>query len=401
MTTGRDALLRPSAESAALNLLDYCRAHDWSGHDPYDALNSELLTTFRILDHKLPRLVLTQVLKRSPIDLRRLLRIPPTQNPKALALFLTSCVDLMKLGRGDGAQLAAALAERLSCLRSQPSRYSCWGYSFPWQTRSVVVPRGAPNLVCTIFCANALLDYFEQTQEERFLAMAISAAQFIVDDLYWTTSDVRAALAYPTAGSRTPIHNANLLGAALLCRVARTADRADFVQPAIEVADYTVAQQSSDGSWRYGEGPNYGWIDNFHTGYNLCALRSIKHDTGMERFDPAIEIGFAFYRKHFVRVDGAPRYFHDRTYPIDIHCAAQSIVTLIELRHLDHAAIDVANQVLDWTLTNMWDPAGFFYYRVMRYGRIKTSYMRWSQAWMLVALNRWLLATTSPVTMGS
>jgi len=33
----------------------------------------------------------------------------------------------------------------------------------------------------------------------------------------------------------------------------------------------------------------------------------------------------------------------------------------------------------------MWDERGFFYYRVLRTGTIKTSYMRWSQAWMLLA----------------
>ena len=34
----------------------------------------------------------------------------------------------------------------------------------------------------------------------------------------------------------------------------------------------------------------------------------------------------------------------------------------------------------------MWDERGFFYYRVLRFGTIRTSYMRWSQAWMLLAL---------------
>jgi hypothetical protein len=34
----------------------------------------------------------------------------------------------------------------------------------------------------------------------------------------------------------------------------------------------------------------------------------------------------------------------------------------------------------------MWDSRGFFYYRVLRSCTIRTSYMRWSQAWMLLAL---------------
>jgi len=34
----------------------------------------------------------------------------------------------------------------------------------------------------------------------------------------------------------------------------------------------------------------------------------------------------------------------------------------------------------------MWDNHGFFYYRVLRFMTVRTSYMRWSQAWMLLAL---------------
>jgi mannose/cellobiose epimerase-like protein (N-acyl-D-glucosamine 2-epimerase family) len=38
-------------------------------------------------------------------------------------------------------------------------------------------------------------------------------------------------------------------------------------------------------------------------------------------------------------------------------------------------------------MRHMWDERGFFYYRVLRFGKVRTSYMRWSQAWMLLALS--------------
>jgi hypothetical protein len=37
-------------------------------------------------------------------------------------------------------------------------------------------------------------------------------------------------------------------------------------------------------------------------------------------------------------------------------------------------------------MKHMWSNAGFFYYRTFRTVTIRTSYMRWSQAWMLLAL---------------
>ena len=41
--------------------------------------------------------VLTQALKRSPINVRPLALIPKTQNPKALALFLSAFLRIAKL----------------------------------------------------------------------------------------------------------------------------------------------------------------------------------------------------------------------------------------------------------------------------------------------------------------
>ena len=34
----------------------------------------------------------------------------------------------------------------------------------------------------------------------------------------------------------------------------------------------------------------------------------------------------------------------------------------------------------------MWDRQGYFYYQVLPFWTNKISYMRWSQAWMLLAL---------------
>jgi hypothetical protein len=48
----------------------------------------------------------------------------------------------------------------------------------------------------------------------------------------------------------------------------------------------------------------------------------------------------------------------------------------------------LAHSVFKWAMRNMWDNRGFFYYRVHRVGTVRTSYMRWSQAWMLVALSK-------------
>jgi hypothetical protein len=160
-----------------------------------------------------------------------------------------------------------------------------------------------------------------------------------------------------------------------------------FVDFALQAARFSIRRQNADGSWCYGELPTQRWVDNFHTGYTLCALRSISQYAGTAEFDSQIRRGFEFYRKHFFRKDGAPKYFHDRVYPIDIHNVAQSIITPLALKDFDEGSPTLCFSVFSWAMTHMWDERGYFYYQVLPFCKIKIPYMRWSQAWMLLAIS--------------
>ena len=375
----------PGLELALTRLIGYCRAKHWSGHDPYDALNSRWLPALPFLDHRVVRLSLTQLLKRSPVNLRAVLRVPPTENPKALGLFLSTFVKLAAQNWPGARENVEFLIERLARLSSKGDATYCWGYSFPWQTRTELVPRNAPNLVCTVFAASALLDAYELTGSPKCLAMAASAARYVNDELYWEQGAV-AGFSYPTPTMRTQVHNANLLGAALLCRSARHTGETAQREHALKAARHSAAQQKPDGSWLYGESPRQAWIDNFHTGFNLSALRTIAESVPTDEFNTVIARGFEFYRNHFFTAEGITRYYHNKTQPIDIHCVAQSLLTLTEFSHLNNAARQQAALVYRWAMKHMWSESGYFYYRKLRGWTVRTSYMRWSQAWMVLAL---------------
>jgi hypothetical protein len=377
-------------ESAALKLLSYCQVNNWEGYDPYDALNSKILKRLPFLDFRIFRIVLTQILKRSPVNLRPCLAVPKTQNPKAIALFLMAIIKLQRLGLLENEDLIMLMTRKLIELRYPNSEFWCWGYSFPWQTRKVLVSTGAPNLVCTYFAASALLDVFERNHESDYLRMAASSAEYLLNDLYWTGSDSIACFRYfkyPLSLMPHQVHNVNFLGAALLCRIYNYSGEKKFLEPALKVAQYSATKQNTDGSWNYGEDTSHRWIDNFHTGYNLCSLRAICQYAATSVFENAIRKGFEFYRNHFFREDGASKYYHNRTHPIDIHSLAQSIITLLTLKDLEENNISLAQDVVRWTMNNMWDEKGYFYYQVLPQFTSKIPYMRWSQAWMLLALS--------------
>jgi hypothetical protein len=107
-------------------------------------------------------------------------------------------------------------------------------------------------------------------------------------------------------------------------------------------------------------------------------------------FQQALQRGFTYWKETFFLADGWPKYYHDDAYPADAHAAASAIVTLLECRDLDETSTTLAQQIASWTLDNLHDPRGYFYYQRRRFYTVRKPYMRWTQAWMLYALARLL-----------
>jgi hypothetical protein len=74
---------------------------------------------------------------------------------------------------------------------------------------------------------------------------------------------------------------------------------------------------------------------------------------------------------------------------------AESIITLLTFKDIQPDNVALAHSVIRWAMNHMWDDRGFFYYRVLRSYTIRTSYMRWSQAWMLLAMSMLLCETSA------
>ncbi len=308
-------------------LHNFCAASEWRGYDPYDGLNSPLA---KVLPGKKARQAWTQLHRRSPVNLRPLVGIKPTLNPKALALFA--------LGGGD--------PKLLRLLESMRNPDGGWGYPFDWQSRAFFAPRGTSNLICTAFAAKALKCDVTGFIEKHLLR-----------DGYITY----------IAGSDTQVHNVNMIGAALTGRQ--------------DCMEFSVRRQRPDGSWWYGEAENQHWIDNFHTGYNLVALCE------SSTFPEAARRGFEYWDRTFWTPEFAPRYYHNRSHPFDAHCSAQGILT-----YLAFGEIGKAKAVARWVIANLWDDRGFFWYQRGRWFTNRICYMRWAQAWMYCALAKLIKA---------
>jgi hypothetical protein len=159
-----------------------------------------------------------------------------------------------------------------------------------------------------------------------------------------------------------------------------------LIRAALASARFTARRQRHDGAWAYGEGAADQWVDNFHTGFVLTALRGIQRALGTNELDGVIQKGYEYWKAKFFLSDGAPKYYPDRIFPIDIHSVAQAILTFLAFTDVDPGAYAEAQRISAWAIQNIQSPPGFFYYQINRRYTNRIPYMRWSQAWMLRAL---------------
>jgi hypothetical protein len=363
-------------------------ARDWKGPDPYDGLNATRLVR-PLRARPLGRRVLTQVVKRSPLDVRPLLGIPPSHNAGAIAHVVSSYARDGLLPAGEArAKLERALA-LLDRLRLATYDRPCWGYPFDVQTRVFFYPRGVPNSIATSFAAHALVDAYEATRERPLLELAEAIGEFFLEYVPQTDGGNGAYFGY-LVGDRTPIHNANVLVCAALARVIAHRRRHDFAAAAEQGVRYTVRRQRTDGSWPYGERPNLDWVDGYHTGYVLDALMACR-EAGVEAAEEtAIYRGLEYYRRELFAADGRPKFTSTSVYPIDSQCVAQGIQTFALAAREDVSFLDDARRVFRYARMRMQRRDGAFIFQRRRLWANRTPHVRWTAAPMLLALTHLL-----------
>ena len=384
-------------QTAYDELFDWCRAHDFAGHDPFDALNSRLFQATPLVQSRNARFIWTQLVKRSPVDVRGLVRVPAERNPKGIALFaLAQLADVRRRKTDESKVQARVLLEALLAMKLNGYSGAAWGYNFDWQSRNFFAEKGTATIVPTAFAARALVQFSHDLQDfqdlqDECVRVARNVCEFILRDLPRTVeSNSEVCFSY-APDTDTRIFNASLLAGEVLASVGKLTREDELLETAKRAARYVVNNQQPNGSWTYGTEAQQSWIDSFHTAYILFSLQRISDATqSSSEFQPALERGYQYWKQHFVLADGWPKYYHDDPYPADAHAAASAIVSFLECRRLDPEAVSLAQKVATWTIEHLRDSRGFFYYQRRRFYTVRKPYMRWTQAWMLYALSRLL-----------
>jgi hypothetical protein len=369
-------------------LKTFCESKEFAGWDPYDGLNSRLFRAFPgVRQSKWVRLAWIQFFKLSPVNFRRIAFVPEEHNAKGLALFLTGYCQLYKAeAKTEYQEKIVFLSEKILNLTSEGYAGACWGYNFDWQARAFFQPKHTPTVVATSFVADALMTAGDLLKESRWRDAGFSSARFVLDNLNRTYDEKGDFCFSYSPLDKTQVFNASLLGARLLARVYAYTGEQRLRDEARKAVSYTCNRQRADGAWAYGTLPFHQWVDNFHTGFNLECLYQYQEYTGDETFGPCMEKGFSYYLDRFFTEEGIPKYYDDKTFPIDIHSPAQLMATLYKTGRMSTHRV-LADRVMEWTIREMQTPRGYFFYQKRRLISSRINYMRWAQAWMFYAFS--------------
>ncbi len=372
----------------------FVRLENYMGYDPYDTLNSSI--PFRKMGKWGPVLAI-QFQKRNPFNFRGVLGIKKDTNPKAIGLFLHSYSLRCQAGERGLEPTMDELFQRLLELRTEGYKEYCWGYNFDWASPVKFLPKWSPTIVVTGFIAKGVFEYYQATKNQQALTVLRSISDFILNHLPLSEDETGICFSYSTQ-VKDCCYNASMLGCEHFSRMYHLTGEERFKDLATRSANFTLSRQKQDGSWKYSinleSGEERSQID-FHQGYVLDSLHYYIEfcKPEDERYKKALADGAKFYFEQQFESTGQSFWRLPKKWPVEIHNQSQGIITFIRLKYLDERYAKFSRRIAEWTLENMFNhKKGYFYYKKYPTHTMKTPMMRWSQAWMHLALNELILA---------
>ena len=369
-------------------LQEWVEQQGYRGYEPFDGLSSwaRPLACGNLFAERL----LQQLIRQSPLNLRPMLGVKPQDSTKGRGYMASGYLMLYRVtNRQEYLDKAIDCLEWLDKHKVARFQHHSWSNHFDFVSRGGRYTKDDPIIVWTALIGHAYIEAFEVTGNEWFLRIADSVCNWILD-LPREKTEKGDCISY-LAHVQSSIHNANMLGAGILARTSKHTGSEECRRVAHSAMEYSCSRQRPDGSWWYAENDANHWIDNFHTGYNLESLKHYCDATGDNSFRQNFEGGLAFFKANFFEQSGRPKYYHARTYPVDIQCAAQAIDTLAFVSDDDTESLELARQVAAWTIRNMQDGKGYFYYREYPIMKARTPMLHWGQGTMFKALAHLLL----------
>jgi hypothetical protein len=381
-------------DNSLQSLIRYVEEEKFMGYDPYDTLNSPLLEK---LPGSLPKFVVLQIQKRNPINLRQILGIKKSYVHKGMALFLNSFSRLAHAERKNG-NSDTYTNYKSNCdfiykwlLENRTNGYngSSWAIHFPIAKVNSVRQKNDPSSVLASFVGDALFEYYKAFKYEKVVELMKDIAVFILSHIPKTETNDGICFSYTTKNTDI-VFNANMHVARFFSQLYYITSDKDYLSIADNCVRFTIKHQKADGRWVYStdlknkERHQY----DFHQGFIIDCLFDYIQLTNKKDLGLITALGSAaeYYRNILFYDNGTSLWRYPQKWPIDIHNQAQGIITFSKISILLPKYFEFAHVIAKWTIENMQSEKGYFYHQKWPFITNKISYIRWGQAWMLLAL---------------
>lgn len=366
------------------NLIGVIEKDGFKGWDPYDILESKYISENagrRFL------LLLTQLNRLSPVNLRPLLGINKIYNSKANGLLLSAFMNL-DYDRDTAEFLVKWLAEN----RSGEFEGYTIGFNHNIVLKNYISFQNYPSLIITLFVMYAFISYYEKTEDNEILNLIMSFNKLIDEELpkYETGDSLWYSYNFDKINE---IYNSTAKIGKFYSLIYRINQREELIFKTEKILNYLADKQREDGTWAYGEKIRY--TDGFHTAFILEAIWHMRKLIDTDKYKSMYERGYHHYSKVMFRESGQPLYFHPEYKPADL----RKYLIETDIRDCAMAVIlfsrtgdsERAGKVLKWTIDRMYSrDKGYFYYYRNSLWTNKIRFIRW-QAWMLYAISEYKL----------
>lgn len=389
------------ANEILFKLQNYIEGEAYKGWDPYDALNSKLISKLTSF-HPFAQRVAIHLLKNCPVNLRNFLGIKKDYNPTALSLFIDGYVNMYHVYENNAfiqkAEILKDTLYSLTCINNEDE--IGWGRNFKFITTKETHELNKPLTFLNAKLTLSLLNLYAVTHDQLILKNAKKAIYSILKNGRVYETDVGVYIGYSSDSHPRYIFNASILTAELIIKYLYFSKKKDenildinIKDLAQKLIDTVIEKQQDDGKWYYGYNYDFSILKNldFHQGFVADALLGISKFCDYRKNDVlnAYHLGIQFIHKEQISDNGRFKWRLPKEYPVDIHNQAQGIISLSRIQ--DQVFTTKLEKILSYTIQYLYNEnEGYFYYQKTRFYTIKIPYIRWGEGWMFFALSEYL-----------
>ncbi|MBW2003495.1 MAG: hypothetical protein JRI72_02625 [Deltaproteobacteria bacterium] len=304
--------MKEPTEEAVYNylthLLCWLESNGWAGWDPYDIWDNRIgmwMAKRENICQRIANGLTSRAEEFFPVSLRKMLRVKPRVNAKAMGLFAAGFLQLEASGN-------------VPCLiNGEPGYTSCfrwlekhkvvrfggcgWGYPFDWRSR-ILIPKDTPTVVNSAIIGDAYWLKYKYHNDKEALFQCENICQFIMTGLNRCGYKEKGAFCFSyTPIDKFQVHNANLFGAEFLVRIGMETGRDDWVETGLAAANFSLSEIREDGTLNYWSNEQVEGLqqDTYHSGFEIRALDGIACLTGDKRFRKAADKYFRTWINDF------------------------------------------------------------------------------------------------------